>query len=84
MTYTKGNIIVENIKVGDIHYEFDYGVGVKVKVVTLPQRSESGYWTWESEIVSNGHKIHYGVTEGLSHYAPNLYDYEAYSVKQML
>jgi hypothetical protein len=28
-TYTKGNIIVEDIKVGDIHYEFEYSLGIK-------------------------------------------------------
>jgi len=35
-TYTKGNVIVEEIKVGDIHYEYELGVGIKCEVTTLP------------------------------------------------
>lgn len=90
MTKTKGNIIVENIKIGDIHYEFEYGCGIKVEVVSLPVKNESiiedapNYWTWQSKIISdnpehNGKIVDYGVTEGLSHYGPNLYDNEAYT-----
>jgi hypothetical protein len=81
MTHTKGNVIVENIKIGDVHYEFEYGMGIKCKVVTLPVRDENGYWHWQSENLNTGKIIDYGVTENLSHYAPNLYDYEAYEVK---
>ena len=84
MTHTKGNIIIENIKIGDIHYEFEYGFAIKTKVVTLPVRNDEGYWSWDSEIISddplrNGEIVHYGVTEGLAHYGPNLYDNEAYT-----
>jgi len=80
-TLTKGNVIVENIKVGDIHYEFEYNIGIKCEVITLPVRDNKGYWTWESRNLKNNTVIKYGVTEGLSHYGPNLYDYEAYKVK---
>ena len=85
MVHTRGNIIVENIKIGDIHYEFEYGVGIKTEVLTLPIRDENGYWTWDSKIISdihpetNGKIVHYGVNENYSHYAPKLYDYIAYS-----
>lgn len=83
MTNTKGNIVVENIKIGDIHYEFAYTSGIKVKVISLPVRNDEGYWSWQSEVVSdnpvaNGKIIDYGVTEGMAHYGPNLYDHEAY------
>ncbi len=84
MTHTKGNVIVENIKVGDIHYEYDYGVGLKVEVISLPVRDDTGYWTWESKQVNGDRIVDYGVREGFSHYAPNLYDYEAYGVNRML
>ena len=84
MTHTKGNVIVENIKIGDIHYEYDYGVGIKVEVTSLPVRDDTGYWTWESKQISTGKIISYGMREGFSHYAPNLYDYEAYGVNVML
>ena len=40
MTYTKGNVIVENIKIGDIHYEYGYGQELKVKVISLPIKEE--------------------------------------------
>lgn len=80
-TMTKGNVIVENIKIGDIHYEFEYGVGIKCEVITLPVRDDKGYWTWKSRNIKSGVIIIYGVTEGLSHYSSNLYDYEAYSVR---
>ena len=83
-TLTKGNIIVENIKIGDIHYEFEYGTGIKSEVISLPVRDESGYWTWKSKHSKSDKIIDYGVREGMSHYAPNLYDYEAYTVKDWL
>lgn len=75
--YTKGNIEVQNIKIGDVHYEFEYGAMIKSTVQTLPVEKD-GYWTWES-VTDSGRKVEYGVREGMSHYAPNLYDYIAYS-----
>jgi len=84
ITRTKGNIIVEDIKMGDIHYEYEYGIGIKCEVISLPVRDDDGYWTWKSKSLNTGKIIDYGVTEGMSHYAPNLYDYEAYKVKYYL
>lgn len=82
VTRTKGDVIVEEIKVGDIHYEYEYNIGVKCKVLTLPRfNEESGLWEWESENLSNGRKINYGVHPKYPHYAPNLYTHEAYNVK---
>lgn len=80
MTNTKGNVIVENIKIGDIHYEFEYGCGIKCKVISLPVRDETGYWSWQSQNTRTGQIVDYGVREDMSHYGPNLYDYEAYAV----
>lgn len=77
-TYTKGNIIVENIKIGDIHYEFEYGMGIKCEVISLPVRDERGFWSWQSKNLKSGAIINYGVLENNSHYGPNLYDHEAY------
>jgi hypothetical protein len=94
--FTKGNVEVQNIKVGDIHYEYEFGCGIKVRVITLPD-FESGaegrnYWFWQAELVADlsdkevieyepgaGELIEYGITEGMSHYGPNLYTYSAYS-----
>ena len=83
LTRTKGNVIVENIKVGDIHYEFELGVGIKCEVITLPNLEsddeENGkYWKWQSKNVNTGAIIDYGVSSKYPHYSVNLYDYEAY------
>lgn len=83
-TLTKGNVIVDNIKVGDIHYEFEYGIGIKCEVITLPVRNKEGFWTWKSKNLNTGKIINYGVQEGMSHYAPNLYDYIAYKVSNWI
>lgn len=37
-TLTNGNIIVEDIKIGDIQYEYNYGIGIKSEVITLPKK----------------------------------------------
>jgi hypothetical protein len=84
MTYTKGNIIVEQIKIGDIHYEYGMDLGIKCKVITTPTLNEQGNWVWKSENVNNGNKIEYLVNPIYPHYGPNLYDYEAYEVKYYL
>lgn len=76
---TKGGIIVEEIQVGDIHYEFEYGCGLECKVLTKPVKDENNQWRWESENVRKpGHIIKYLITEGYGHYGPNLYSYKAY------
>lgn len=78
MTYTKGNVIVENIKIGDIHYEYEYGIGIKCEVISMPVRDSDGLWEWQSKNVNGGAIINYAVHEKYSHYGPNLYDHEAY------
>lgn len=77
--FTKGNVEVQNINVGDIHYEYEYGSFIKSMVLTLPQVGPGGSWSWRARNVNNNKEIEYLVTEGLSHYGPNLYDYEAYA-----
>lgn len=84
MTHTKGNIIVEEIKVGDIHYEYEYGLGIKCKVITKPTLNEDKQWEWESENLKTGKKINYLVDPDYPHYSSNLYDYEAYKVKHYI
>jgi hypothetical protein len=80
MTYTKGRIVIENIKIGDIHYEFEYNCGIKCAVIASPIRSDDGQWRWKSKNVKTGQEIDYLVTDGFEHYGPNLYDYMAYNV----
>ncbi len=84
MTHTKGNVVVEDIKVGDIHYEYDLGVGIKCKVLTKPTLTEDGNWVWKSENIKSGVEIDYLVNPKYTHYSVNLYDYEAYKVKHYI
>lgn len=78
--YTKGDVIVQEIKIGDIHYEYEYNVGIKSEVVTLPEKDSNGYWSWQSKNLSTGKIIEYGVHEMYSHYGPNLYNSPVYEV----
>ncbi len=78
MTRTNGNIIVEEIKIGDIHYEFEHGFCVKSKVLTLPTKNQEGNWIWTSENVNSGKVMEYMVNPNYPHYSVNLYDFEAY------
>lgn len=84
MTKTKGNIIVEEIKVGDIHYEYDMGLGIKCEVLTNPRQNEEGNWIWKSKNVKSGKEINYLVNPNYLIYSPALYDYEAYDVRHYL
>lgn len=79
MTHTKGDVIVEEIKVGDILYEFEYGFCIKSVVKTLPIQGEDGSWTWLSENVTTGKTFGYAVYPKYSHYGPNLYNTIAYA-----
>lgn len=80
--FTNGNVEVQNIKIGDIHYEYDgFGCFTKARVLTEPRKSEenTGWWEWESENLLTGEKIDYGVREDIpTRYSISLYDYEAY------
>lgn len=78
MTHTKGNVIVEEIKIGDIHYEYMYGMSIKCLVMTKPKKDRDGNWVWKSKHLKTGEEINYLVNPEYPHYAPNLYDYEAY------
>ena len=81
-TYTKGSIIIEDIKIGDVHYEYQYGCCIKSTVISLPvpEEMEDGIrWSWESKHNNSDGIIDYVVHSKYSHYGPNLYDYETYS-----
>lgn len=79
---TKGGVILEDIKIGDTHYESEYGHTITSIVETKPERivTEDGdvQWRWTSKIVGSEVPVNYLVTEGFEHYGPNLYNYEAY------
>lgn len=75
---TKGNVEVDKIRVGDVHYEYGpMGMFIKVEVIELPAETKPQWWSWKSKNVLTGKIVDYGVLEGHAHYAPELYDYEA-------
>ena len=76
-TYTAGDIIVEDIKVGDIHHEFQYSFGIKCEVITKPKLTDT-LWEWKSKNIKTGLIINYAVDKEHAHYGPKLYSYEAY------
>ena len=85
---TKGGVVLEDIKIGDIHYEYEYGMCVKSRVIegimqTENDEDDDSMWEWKAVHVlpdgTEGRIIHYAVSEKNSHYGPNIYNYEAYS-----
>ncbi len=76
--FIRGNVEVQNIKIGDIHYKYDYGCYVKVEVLTKPKKYGEGGWAWESKNLKTNEIIDYFVSEKYSHYSSKLYDYKAY------
>lgn len=75
-TYTNGNIIVDEISEGDIHYEMQSGRKIKCKVLTTPSKDERGLWYWKSIDLESGGIIEYMVKTGKSQYSPYLFDNE--------
>jgi hypothetical protein len=80
ITRTKGNVIVEEIKVGDTHYEFSGPFGIECVVQTQPEKDKEGNWSWVSKNTKTHKPINYFVHKDYPHYGPNLYDYKAYNV----
>jgi hypothetical protein len=74
---TSGDVIVNEIKIGDIHYEYNYRMEIKTEVVSKPNRDNDGLWSWKSKR-RNGDIQEYSVHERYVHYAPKLYTYQAY------
>ena len=77
-TRTKGNVIIEDIELGQTLYEFEYGTGIETIVISKPALNSEGQWEWKGENVRTGEIINYLITPGMSHYGPNLYDHIAY------
>lgn len=77
-TRTKGNVIIEDIKIGDIFYEYEYGIELCSEVISLPVCDQDGLWTWKSKKLKTGEIIEYATHKDYPHYGPNLYTYKAY------
>lgn len=85
MQVTKaGEVIVEFIEIGDVHYEFSGDVGCKMTVITEPTLNSAGNYMWESKSLKTG-KIHkMMVNPQFPQYAPKLYTQQAYNVKDWI
>lgn len=82
---TGGNVFVENIKLNDILYEFEHGMCIKTKVISLPKLNKKDKaWTWKGESLVDGRTIKYLVDPKYPQYAPKVYDYEAYEGCKMI
>lgn len=78
-TFTGGDVIVEQIQVGDIHYEFEYGYYLEVEVLSRPVKQPNGpRWGWIAKDTTSGKEIKYVVHLDYCQSAPNLYTYIAY------
>ena len=78
-TFTRGDVVPQQIKIGDIHYEYDMGCVVKSEVIELPKWNGKG-WEWKSKKINDNTIINYYVShEHGSVYGAKLYTYEAYS-----
>lgn len=75
---TKGDVIVNNLKIGDLTYEYGYGMEIVGEVLTEPTRDDEGYWTWRYLNVHSGVEGTYGQHVDYPHYGINLYTYPAY------
>ena len=76
-TITKGGLIINDIKIGNILYEYNFGICIKSKVITKPIL-KNNQWKWQCEIIPSGEIINYEVDKQYAHMLCNLYNYEAY------
>ena len=78
-TLTKGDVVIEDIQIGDIHYEYDLGFCIKSRVLTVPQLDDDGLWSWKSINLFSNRIIHYAQSVDVPAYLGlNLYTTEAY------
>lgn len=66
------------LKLGDVLYEFGYGEYIKSEVIEEPKQNGKAI-TWKSKNLKTGKVIDYLVNLDYLHYAPKLYNYEAYT-----
>jgi len=84
ITRTKGDVIVENVSIGDTHYEVIGPFGIECVVETQPTKDDEGNWSWESRNVKTDVLINYFVHRDYPQYGPNLYTNKAYNVNSWI
>ena len=85
MTDYYSNLSPADFTVGDIIYECQSGLNIKVEVTSRPEYvletsfgTERKYWTWSGKNAYSGEAIAYALTEGLEHSGPRLYSEPQY------
>lgn len=81
---TKGGVVLEDIKIGDIHYEYRRNMCIKTRVIETPMQTETDegdvIWEWKSIHIrvdgTDGEIIDYAVSEMYPHYGPTLYNHK--------
>ena len=76
----------KNMTAGTLFYESQSGINIEAVCITAPV-AEPGYnnrahWTWSARNTQTGEMISYGLTEGLEHYGPRLYEGPQYGGMQ--
>lgn len=71
---TAGNIRTEDIRQGDIHYDFASGMYMEVEVISIPQQKD-GVWSWKAMCTTGKAIIDYHVSIDRN---KKLYDHLAY------
>lgn len=87
--FTKGNVLVNEIKVNDIHFLYELGFEIIYKVISDVQKEpgvgSSNYYSWKAINVGTGAEEEFGIDDRYSGmYGPNIYDYRAYAVNNSL
>jgi len=77
------NMKPSDLKIGDVFYECQSGFNIEARVTSTPESSTDGHegrthWKWTAENTQNDEVINYGLTEGMEHYGPRLYDSPQY------
>lgn len=76
-TRTKGNVIIQNIKKGDKHFEYQGNQGMKCEVLSIP-KWDGEAWEWKSKNLTTGRVTLYRIVHHHTDQRPMLYDYPAF------
>ena len=76
-TRTKGNVIIQDIKKGDKHFEYQGNQGMRCEVLTQPKWVGDA-WEWKSKNLKTGKVIPYRIVHHHTDERPMLYDYPAF------
>ncbi len=68
---TRGGVVIEEMKIGDILYESEMGMEIQFEVISKPVIENDGERdtaTWNGKVIPEGKIVEYVVTDGYQHY----------------